>query len=731
MTNNEFLLLNDYIDRSDKEIIDKLKEKTNSNNREEISSWEKSVPFLKAILKDLPEKSEVLLEACFGSSERADAVIVGTKDGKTVVLIIEIKHWDFDNYKFVNRYFLKYKKNQKVIPHPCVQVERYQFLLEHTNSYVQKNNVCVSTAVVFLDTKKESAEKKGPFNKQYANRFLKTPAFIISEKEIKGEKVKEEYKIITYDKHIKFEEESLLDFIIRGKINGGKKGLASDIYHSEWQPSSTYKHIISNLFKYPNKIEHLLDTKQRRTFKLIKSEVNNRKKPDKTVFIIEGASGTGKSFLAIAVLAYLYKHAEPPKNKVRCILKNRDARRACCQIVNDKDMVDLTEFEDDINQKTIINNVITCGGRAVFRDEEQDNCHCPYDCLICDEAQRMPKYVLGDMSKTNLESIINQSRVSVFFVDEKQSVSVNDYITILRIKKCAKDKKIEYSKLDSHYRCPPEYLNFVENLLYPNKKEKTFKELSNYTVKLVETPEELKNIINQKNKIEKPIYNNTNDINCLDVKKVIQYRKFPSRILAGRGKDWEMDGKIKIGDFEIGWEDRKKYKIDKNNSYWLDGDSVERAGHIDCSQGLDFNYVGVIIAEDLVYDKDCGVIKVELDNHQSKDTNLTYIFDENKDNNKYKNMNNAKERIGKFIYDNAIKDNEEDNNVFYKIWKEFKHKPENERYKELGEHLQKLLILNTYYVLLSRGIKGCYIYCCDEKLRKYLHDTLKIPFAKD
>ena len=31
------------------------------------------------------------------------------------------------------------------------------------------------------------------------------------------------------------------------------------------------------------------------------------------------------------------------------------------------------------------------------------------------------------------------------------------------------------------------------------------------------------------------------------------------------------------------------------------------------------------------------------------------------------------------------------------------------------------LIRNTYRVLLSRGMKGCYVYCEDESLRNYLN----------
>ena len=37
-----------------------------------------------------------------------------------------------------------------------------------------------------------------------------------------------------------------------------------------------------------------------------------------------------------------------------------------------------------------------------------------------------------------------------------------------------------------------------------------------------------------------------------------------------------------------------------------------------------------------------------------------------------------------------------------------------------SEEIVKEYIINTYKVLLERGIKGCYIYACDESMQEYL-----------
>ena len=46
--------------------------------------------------------------------------------------------------------------------------------------------------------------------------------------------------------------------------------------------------------------------------------------------------------------------------------------------------------------------------------------------------------------------------------------------------------------------------------------------------------------------------------------------------------------------------------------------------------------------------------------------------------------------------------------------------------KSCGEALAKQLIKNTYKTLLTRGQKGCYIYCEDKELLKHMREMLKI-----
>ena len=106
----------------------------------------------------------------------------------------------------------------------------------------------------------------------------------------------------------------------------------------------------------------------------------------------------------------------------------------------------------------------------------------------------------------------------------------------------------------------------------------------------------------------------------------------------------------------------KKYTWNATNCEWiLRKDSINEIGCVHTTQGYDLNYVGVIFGKEIDYDPSLNEIVI----------NEHSFFDKNV-------------KIGS--------------------------SPE-----EL-----KTFILNAYKVMLTRGIKGCYIYCCNTKLQEYL-----------
>lgn len=116
-------------------------------------------------------------------------------------------------------------------------------------------------------------------------------------------------------------------------------------------------------------------------------------------------------------------------------------------------------------------------------------------------------------------------------------------------------------------------------------------------------------------------------------------------------------------DFSMPWNSRKD-----QYTWATDENKKNQIGCIHTSQGLEFDYVGVIIGNDLRFDEE---------NH------MVYAsFDDYRDTAGRKGMKNQADRLSAYVK-------------------------------------------RIYKVLMSRGMKGCYVYCRDEKLREYLKERSK------
>ena len=139
------------------------------------------------------------------------------------------------------------------------------------------------------------------------------------------------------------------------------------------------------------------------------------------------------------------------------------------------------------------------------------------------------------------------------------------------------------------------------------------------------------------------------------------------------GYDWEWKSKGKtiedirkkdLYDFNF---DGKKYIWNHTNNGWILSDNaVNEIGCVHTVQGYDLNYVGVIIGPDLSYNKEKNKIEVHID--QLKDKNVK---------------------------------------------------------KGTEEKIVEEYIINTYKVLLERGIRGCFIYACDKSMQEYLKQCIE------
>lgn len=280
-----------------------------------------------------------------------------------------------------------------------------------------------------------------------------------------------------------------------------------------------------------------------------------------------------------------------------------------------------------------------------------------FDCLIADEAHRLnaKSGMFQNLGENQIKEIIHSSRVSVFLIDENQRVTTSDIGSIELIKYYAQlEGSAVYSgeelNLVSQFRCNGSdgYLAFLDNLLEIRPTANINMDLD-YDIKVFDNPNGMREAVREKNKI-----NNK------------------SRLLAGYCYEW-ITKKTPFGDeYDIELEDNFKAKWNfGNTSTWaIDERSFDQIGCIHTSQGLEFDYVGVIIGKDLRYENN----RVITDFKQRAKTD-----------------------------------------------KSLKGIKTTKNYKLADE-----IIRNTYRTLLSRGQKGCYIYCEDKALASYIKRILGI-----
>ena len=122
--------------------------------------------------------------------------------------------------------------------------------------------------------------------------------------------------------------------------------------------------------------------------------------------------------------------------------------------------------------------------------------------------------------------------------------------------------------------------------------------------------------------------------------------------------------------FEISWN------LDGGEAFAIGENSINEAGCIHTVQGLEFDYVGVIIGDDIRYEN--GHILTDYTKRAKTDTSL-----------------------------NGIK------------------KLANEQGQDKANIIADAIIKNTYRTLMTRGMKGCYIYCTDSQLSTYFKELCK------
>ena len=586
----------------------------------EFNSWKNSMQYMRGVLSDneIPSNTGIAIEYNIPPTGcRIDFMMSGYNKDKSNVVIIELKQWDkaFE----VGQMDGIYKVNtytgggMRDVNHPSYQAMTYANLIRDYNETVQLKDINVVPCAYLHNYYFENDDTLLSNNyKEYTDQ---APLF-------------------GHNDVIK-----LRSFIKKYIEDGDDGNILYEIDHGRIRPSKMLQDSLSKMLK-GNKEFYMIDNQKIVYEYAIKNAIDTVSKNDKNVMIVRGGPGTGKSVLAINLLV------EFNNRNMTCfyVTKNSAPRS-----------VYATKLRGEYTQ-TYINHLFQGSGN--FVDEESNK----LDVLIVDEAHRLnaKSGMFQNKGENQIKEIINASNFSIFFIDENQKVTLKDIGSEDLIKKFANElgAGIYTFDLDSQFRCNGSdgYLAWLDRVLEIRNTANFDIDGFDYDFKVFDDPNEMRKAIEEKNNI-----NNK------------------SRIVAGYCWEWPTGNtrkdtnyhEIKIPEygFEISWN------LDGGENFAIGTTSVNEAGCIHTVQGLEFDYVGVIIGDDLRYEN--GQIVTDYTKRAKTDTSL-----------------------------NGIK----------KIAKE--------QGKEVANKIADNIIKNTYRTLMTRGMKGCYIYCTNKELTKYFKEKI-------
>jgi DUF2075 family protein len=433
---------------------------------------------------------------------------------------------------------------------------------------------------------------------------------------------------------IKGQKKEIVNLISDRIKSGGGVELLKKVDASPTRPSLQLADAVTKMLQ--GKEAFVLIDDQKTVLETIVKAAQNGLTGPKQVVIVKGGPGTGKSVIAINALSRLMGQ----RLIARYVTPNA-APRAVFEIKL-KSAFKGGEIKELFS------------GSGNFTGIEEND----FDVLIVDEAHRLKlrtQYSKG--GDNQIREVIHAAKTSVFFLDEAQKVTWKDIGEAFEIEKFAKSMgaEIHYLELKSQFRCNGSdgYLSWLDESLEILEDSGSPFNGVNYDFKVFENPSSLYDEIRLKNKVSNK-----------------------SRMLAGYCWDWISKGDSK--QFDIVFPEfnfQAKWNLESRGSAWIiDPNSIEDIGCIHTSQGLELDYVGVIIGADLkVVD---GKLVSDPSGRASTDVSL------------------------------------------HGYRKEFKEDP------EIATRKADQIIRNTYRTLMTRGMKGCYIYCTDPEVADYFRQRL-------
>lgn len=434
---------------------------------------------------------------------------------------------------------------------------------------------------------------------------------------------------------LKNDAAKLREFIKKFVKHGDKTNIMYRIDNGKIKPSKALSDNLASMMK-GNK-EFIMIDDQKVVYETALSLARKSDESNKNVLIVQGGPGTGKSVVAVNLLVASIKEGL----NSRYVTKNSAPREVYASKLTGT--LRRTEFANLFS------------GSGSFMETEDNS----FDFLIVDEAHRLNEKsgMFKNLGENQIKEIMQAAKCSVFFVDEDQKVTFSDIGSKEEITSWAKELgcNVYNMELMSQFRCNGSdgYLAWIDNILQIRETANIDFSNIDYDFKIFDSPSKLRDFIFEKNKISNK-----------------------ARLVAGYCWDWVSKKDKEAYDIVIPEFDFKmKWNLASDGNLWIiKPESVSEVGCVHTCQGLDLDYVGVIVGDDFVIRDGKAII-------------------------------NPKKRAKT---DKSL-------NGYGKLFKT----DEEEALKQA-----ELIIKNTYRTLMTRGMKGCYVYFTDKETEEYFKSMI-------
>ncbi|HNT29557.1 MAG TPA: DUF2075 domain-containing protein [bacterium] len=587
----------------------------------EVAAFQNSLPRVGDLIElaQLTDNHIVLEYQIPYNQNRIDCFLFG-KDarGQKNVFLIELKQWSSvrslpDEGNFVETYT---GGGSRVVPHPSQQTRGYSEYLRNFVAAFEGDEALTLYSCAYCHNYRRE-DDAGLYDTVYRDILERYPVYSM-------------------------QDTMALAGQIRELLQGGS---GFEIFNRFMQsPVRPSQKLLDNVAKVVRQeVVFSLLNEQLVAKNLIWSKLRKFEKDHhKTAIIVHGGPGTGKSVIAVNLLADAARRGK----RVFYGCKSKPFIEGLKKLVGPDGRMLFSNLYRFLPSKVAENEI---------------------DLVLIDEAHRIEHTsnhrFTRPQDKTDMpqvDQLIRCAKTAVFFIDDRQNVRSREIGHSDLIREAAKrlECQLEEVTLETQFRCmgSNDYLLWLESVLGYTKEKRVFDPSGQFDFRIMDSPAEIYRLLAQ-----------------------FEARKPNSaRMVAGFCWPWsdhlDRNGKlvndVVIGDFAMPWETHGKITRPPDGyvnwyAWAYKPEGFKQVGCIYTAQGFEFDYIGVIIGGDLRYDSATDSLVTDIT--ATRDTTL------------------RRDAAG---FDMHVR--------------------------------------NIYRTLLTRGIKGCYVYCVDEEVRKYLKTRMSV-----